>query len=249
MALKRAEARKLALRSLMLQVLLNYHTMQGGGYLFALWPWLRKTDPTGKRMQASANYLNAHPVLAALAVGAMRRRLEDGDMEKDPAAFAQWQTELCGPLGVIGDTLIWDRWKPLLFSAAVLVMILFPSPPVWMATAAVCLLLYNVPLYALRVWGVEEGYRRGADVLSILAHPHFARARRVLTLTGALVTGLVFATALTYTVSQSLLWAGQFLLAFSITLLGIRRRWSITWSLLLALLVVFIMPQFVKGIR
>jgi mannose/fructose/N-acetylgalactosamine-specific phosphotransferase system component IID len=246
MALKRSEARRLAVRSLFLQVLLNYHTMQGGGYLFALWPWLRQTDPSGKRALASASYLNAHPVLAALAIGAMRRRIEDGDVEKDPEAFAEWQTALCGPLGVVGDTLIWDRWKPLLFSLVVLVMICFPTLTVWIITAAACLLLYNVPLYYLRLWGVREGYKLGTDVLTIVNYPAFARARKVLTIIGAFVTGALFAAGFMRSVSETLITGGQFLLAFSITLLGVRRRWSIAWTLLVALLAVFILPQFIR---
>ena len=246
MALMHSEARRLAIRSLLLQVLLNYHTMQGGGYLFALWPWLRQTDPSGKRALASASYLNAHPVLAALAIGAMRRRLEDGDVEKDPQGFAEWQTALCGPLGVVGDTLIWDRWKPLLFSLAVLVMVCFPTLNVWLVTATLCLLLYNIPLYYLRLWGVREGYRLGADVLSVVNRPAFARARRILSFIGAFVTGALFAAGFMRSVSETLITGGQFLLAFSIALIGVRRRWNIAWTLLVTLLAVFILPQFIR---
>ena len=248
MALAHGEARRLAVRSLFLQVLLNYHTMQGGGYLFALWSWLRKSDPTGKRTPAAASYLNAHPVMAALAIGALRRRIEDGDIEKDPDEFAEWQLSLCGPLGIVGDGLIWDRWKPLLFSVSVLVLICFPSLSVWMVTAAICLLLYNIPLYLLRVWGVEEGYRLGAKVLTALAHPEFSKFRKILTAIGAAVAGGLFAAGLFSTMSGSLLWAGQFLLAFSITLLFSRRQWNITWVVLLALLAALILPQFVRAV-
>ncbi|HEY3295829.1 MAG TPA: PTS system mannose/fructose/sorbose family transporter subunit IID [bacterium] len=249
MALARGEARRLAVRSLFLQVLLNYHTMQGGGYLFALWPWLRQTGQSPQRVKVSADYLNAHPVLAAFAVGALRRRLEEGDLEKDPQAFAEWQTELCGPLGMVGDSLIWDRWKPLLFSLAVLVMLCFPTLHVWMAVAASSLLLYNLPLFYLRVWGVEEGYRLGTDVLSVLNRSAIARARRVLGVTGAVLAGLLFAVAFDRTLSDSMFYCGQFLLAFSVVLLLTRRQWLITWSVLFALLAVFLLPQFVRALH
>lgn len=251
MPLAPGEAKRLAVRSLFLQVLLNYHTMQGGGYLFALWPWLRKTEQDQQCVQASGDYLNAHPVLAAFAIGALRRRLEEGDFQKDPQAFAEWQTALCGPLGMVGDALIWDRWKPLLFSLGVLVMLCFPSMPlpVWIGVAVGCLLMYNVPLFWVRVWGVKEGYRLGTDVLSVLSRPAVARARRYLSVLGALLAGALFAVALVRSASDSLFCAGQFLLAFSVTFLATRWRWSITWSLLFALLAVFLLPQFVRGLR
>lgn len=180
MALGVGEARRLAVRSLFLQVLLNYRTMQGGGYLFTLWPWLRKSGQSAENVNAAAEYLNAHPVLASLAVGAMRRRIEDGDVQRDPVEFAQWQNSICGPLGVVGDALIWDRWKPLLFSLGVMILLWSPSLTVWAAVAAGLLLVYNVPLFLLRTWAVRRGYELGANVLDALAHPLFQKSRPVL---------------------------------------------------------------------
>ena len=248
MALATGEARRLAVRSLFLQVLLNYHTMQGGGYLFALWPWLRRTGQSTERVQVSSDYLNAHPVLAAFAIGALRRRLEEGDFEQNPAAFAEWENELCGPLGMVGDALIWDRWKPLSFALGVLILLCIPTFHAWIAVAAGCLLLYNVPLFWLRVWAVNEGYRLGTDVLTVLSRPSFARVRRILGIIGALLAGALFSLAFMRMLSGSLLAAGQFMMAFSLTYLLTRSRWSIIWALVVSLLVIFLLPQFVSAL-
>lgn len=231
MALKRGEAALLATRALLLQVLLNYRTMQGGGYLFTLWPWLQRTHAQPAEVRACGNYLNAHPVLAALAVGALRKRVEERDAERDPDAFAEWQNTLCGPLGVVGDALIWDRWKPLLFALGVLLMLWSPTLEMWTGVAAGTLLLYNVPLFYLRVWGVREGYRLGTGVLVALQNPLFVKLRRGLSIAGALTAGLLLAVAIMRTGTDSLLVGAQFLVAFALALLGLRLRWSLTWLL------------------
>ncbi len=249
MALTRGEAWTLAARSLLLQVLLNYRTMQGGGYLFTLWPWLRKTRTKAPEVRACGNYLNAHPVLATLAIGALRRRVEERDTEQDPAAFAEWQNTLCGPLGVMGDALIWDRWKPILFSLGVFVMLWRPTLETWYSVAVGTLLLYNLPLIYLRVWGVRAGYRLGADVLLALQRPLFSRVRRILSIAGAITAGLLLAGGLVRTATDSLLPGGQFLVAFAAALLGIRLRWSLTWLIFVSIGVAILLPFAVSWLQ
>jgi len=242
MPLSRDEARHLAARSLLLQVLLNYRTMQGSGYLFALWPWLRRSESSSVRVKACADYLNAHPVFGALAIGAMRRRIEEGDVERDPTEFGKWQESLCGPLGMVGDSLIWDRWKPLLFSLGVLLLLWFPAIEVWAGVAIGCLLLYNVPLVRLRVWAVSEGYRLGGNVLEALGHPLVGRLRKGLSIAGACVAGLLLASGVLQSGSTAWSAAAQFAVAFALMLLAVSRRWGILWSLLLALGAALLVP-------
>jgi mannose/fructose/N-acetylgalactosamine-specific phosphotransferase system component IID len=237
MALSTSEARRLALRSLLLQVLLNYRTMQGGGYLFALWPWLRSSKIEGTRVKTCGDYLNAHPVMASLAIGALRRQVEDGVDERDPEGFRLWQSSLCGPLGTVGDTLIWDRWKPLVFATGALILLGLQSTAAWWTVAAVGLLLYNLPLWYARIWGVREGYRLGGSVLEALSHPLFGRLRASLNLAGAVVAGLLIAAGLLSTSHTGTLAPIQYLLAFAVMIGAARLRWPVTWSLLLALAV------------
>jgi mannose/fructose/N-acetylgalactosamine-specific phosphotransferase system component IID len=253
MALSLGESRRLAVRALFLQVLLNYRTMQGGGYLFTLWPWLRKHHSSPGQINASADYLNAHPVLAALAIGAMRRRIEDGAVEKDPAEFAQWQNALCGPLGIMGDALIWDRWKPLLFSLGVVILLWSYSLTVWAGVAAGLLLAYNLPLFFLRTWAIRTGYSLGSNVLDALSHPLFQKSRRILSFAGVVVTGILLAEGfLTVGIMHdgriSLFHGAQFLAAFGVMLAGVRRNWNVIWSLLLALGAALAFPLFFGSI-
>jgi PTS system mannose-specific IID component len=246
MPLTPRECRRLALRSLCLQVLLNYRTMQGGGYLFSLWPWLRQSQADRRRVEASGGYLNAHPVLAALAIGALRRRLEEGDYEKDPAAFTAWQTGLCGPLGMIGDALIWDRWKPLVFSLGVLILLLVPTIDAWLITAPILLLLYNVPIFTLRMRGVATGYALGERVLEALGNPVIGKVRTLLTGSGLILSGLLFAAGLVTSGHTASLHAVQFSLAFLLMLIGVRRQWPFAVSLLIALSGTILLPVLLK---
>lgn len=231
MALSARETFGLAWRLLLLQVPLNYRTMQGGGYLFALWPWLRKGEHRSSRVRAASGFLNAHPVTAALALGALRRRLENGDAETHEEELAQWMQSLCGPLGMVGDALIWDRWKPLVFAAGALVMAISPSCGVWLVVALTCLLVYNAPLSYARVWGIREGYRLGASVLSALNRPVFPALRNYLSVAGAVLAGLMFGFLFMTGSRIKTIAALQFLAAFGLTWLGIRRR-GLRWYVL-----------------
>ena len=254
MALNRIETIRLTCRSLFLQAMLNYRTMQGPGYLYALWPWLRNAKRSSQEIRASADYLNAHPVLATLAIGALRRRIENGDVQKNPDEFSKWQTELCGPLGTIGDQLIWDRWKPLIFGLGVLILMWKPSLGPWLGVAVGSLLLYNVPLIWLRYWGIREGYRLGERVLESLDRPRTLIAlRRSLGVAGATVAGGLLASGflragLMHDQKFSLFHPIQFLRAFGVTLAGFRRRWPILWTLFLGLGTATLLPLFMGSL-
>ena len=56
-----------------------------------------------------SRYFNAHPYLAGVAVGALTRAELDG---VDPARIERFRTALAGPLGSVGDRLVWASWLP-----------------------------------------------------------------------------------------------------------------------------------------
>jgi len=222
-ALSKRETCRLTRRLLLLQVLLNYRSMQGEGYLYALWPWLRRSESRAPRVQAAAGFLNAHPVMASLAVGALRRRIEDGDAESRADELTSWKDSLCGPLGMVGDALIWDIWKPLIFALGALILLLTRSPAAWVIVAAICVLTYNAPLAWARHWGVREGYRLGASVLSTLNHPLFSALPKYLGRAGAVAAGLLVGISLMAGSRMQLMGAAQFIVGFGLTWFALRR--------------------------
>jgi mannose/fructose/N-acetylgalactosamine-specific phosphotransferase system component IID len=229
-ALSERETCRLTRRLLLLQVLLNYRSMQGEGYLYALWPWLRRSESRALRVRAAASFLNAHPVMASLALGALRRRIEDGDAE-----LTSWKDSLCGPLGMVGDSLIWDLWKPLIFALGALVLLLVPTPAAWVIVAATCLLIYNAPLAWARHWGVREGYRLGTAVLSALNRPLFSALPKHLGRVGAVAAGLLVGISLLAGSRMQLVPAAQFVIGFGLTWLGLRRRIPLLYILPVAM--------------
>ena len=158
-------------RLLAVQGAWNYETLLGNGIGFSVEPALRRL-PGGKDGEAyraalarESQYFNAHPYLASVAVGALARAELEGAA---PERIERFRTALCGPLGALGDRLVWATFLPLCSFAALVVFGSGGSP---LATVLTFLILYNVGHLGLRIWGLEAGWRRGLNVAQSLGHP------------------------------------------------------------------------------
>jgi PTS system mannose-specific IID component len=137
--------------------------MIGSGFAFALLPVLKRLyADDGKKMrealQRHSEHFNAHPYLADLGLGAACRMEEEG---RDPEEIRRFKLAVRGPLGSMGDALIWVGWRPATVLAA-LVLALAGLPPWW--TVAFFLVTYNLGHLALRAWGFRVGLERGSQV-------------------------------------------------------------------------------------
>jgi PTS system mannose-specific IID component len=175
------------LRTLAVQGSWNYESMIGNGIAFAVEPALRLLPggPGGEAYRAAlarqGGYFNAHPYLASVAIGALARAELDGER---PETIERFRTACCGPLGSVGDRLVWAGWLPLCALLALAAFGLGTSP------AGVVLLFlgsYNAGHVALRVWGLRAGYQQGLRVAGALGTPllrqgpaHLARATALL---------------------------------------------------------------------
>lgn len=166
----------------------NYDRMLGIGAGVAAEPLLRslRNGPDGAAYRAavarSASFFNAHPYLAGLAVGAAARAEQDG---APPAQIERLRTALIGPLGALGDRLVWAGWLPLLASAALAAVALGAG---WIAIAGF-LVVYNAGHIALRWWALYEGWTLGARVGAALHAPVLQRSTAWAIPAMALVTG------------------------------------------------------------
>lgn len=158
-----APPRGLVLRSLLVQASWNTRTQIGAGFAWALLPFLRRTrgsDPEAleRAVARHAAPFNAHPYLTPLALSAVARLEAEG---ASPETIDRFKTALRGPLGALGDRLVWARWLPctLLFACAAA---LAGAP--WWAVAGGFLLVYNGGHLALRLWGARVGWQAGRDV-------------------------------------------------------------------------------------
>jgi PTS system mannose-specific IID component len=169
----------------------NYETLIGNGVAFCMEPALRLLPGGrggqlyGEALARHARYFNAHPYFAGVAVGALARAELDGVA---PALIERFRTALAGPLGSVGDRLVWASWLPLC-SLIALGAFGFDARPV--TVVAIFLVLYNLGHLSLRAWGLRVGFQRGLRVSDALAHPLLRRGPQYAGAAASLVAGLV----------------------------------------------------------
>src|SRR5439155_21363918 len=116
-----------------------------------------------------ARFFNAHPYLCGLAVGAAARAEHDG---VPPEQVERLRTALCGPLGSLGDRLVWAGWLPFTSGLALVGVALGLGLPAILGF----LVVYNVGHVALRWWALRAGWTHGARVALALHQPFLQRA-------------------------------------------------------------------------
>ncbi len=188
-----------------IQAAFSYERMLGVGFAYAAEPLLRagglgagaKGGEGGARETAAfraavareSSFFNAHPYLAALAVGAAARAEVNGE---PPERIERLRTALCGPLGSLGDRLIWAGWLPA--CAAVGLLLVALGTGAW--AAAAFLVLYNALHVWLRVWGLRMGWRQGVGVAAALASPALQRLLELVAPVAAVAVGAALPTVL-----------------------------------------------------
>ena len=150
------------LRLLAVQASYTYERMLGIGVGHASVPLLRNvlaTRSARARHEAvarSADFFNAHPYLAGVAVGAEVKAEQDG---ASSAMISRLRIALSGPLGSLGDQLIWAGWVPALVGLAL-------AAATWVGIWAVLaiVVIHNVLRLRLMTWGLDLGLREGLGV-------------------------------------------------------------------------------------
>jgi mannose PTS system EIID component len=187
-ALSRASVVATFVRSFLIQGSWNYRTMIGTGFGWAMLPGLRglfRDRPEAFRdsLIRHTEHFNAHPYLSSVALGATLRLEADG---ADPETVQRFKTAVRGPLGGLGDSLVWATFLPAVSMAALAVYWLgLPGP----AAAAFFLVLYNIGHVGLRAWGFRVGLETGREVGGRLASAHLVHWTRRLRKTSVVVLG------------------------------------------------------------
>ena len=177
-------------RLLAMQGSWNYETLLGNGIAFCVEPALR-TLPGGVHgphfkaaLAREGAYFNAHPYLASVAVGALARAELSG---VNPAHIERFRTALCGPLGSVGDRLVWAGWLPFCSLIGLLCFGLGAGPAAVLVTFFA---LYNAGHLALRAWGLHVGWTHGLKVASALANPVLRQGPAYLSRAAATTAGV-----------------------------------------------------------
>jgi PTS system mannose-specific IID component len=184
------------LRLLAIQASWNYEILIGSGVGFCVEPALRLL-PGGRdgpqyraALARQCQYFNAHPYLAAVAVGALARAELDGEQ---PARIERFRTALCGPLGSVGDRLVWAGWLPFCSLLALGAFGLGAGPA---AVVLIFLGVYNAGHLALRAWGLRVGWEGGMRVAQALANPVLRQGPQYIGRAAALLAGVAIPLAM-----------------------------------------------------
>ncbi|HEX8851443.1 MAG TPA: PTS system mannose/fructose/sorbose family transporter subunit IID [Gemmatimonadaceae bacterium] len=233
---------EMALRLFMIQSAWNYELLLGNGIGFCVEPALRLL-PGGKKgvayreaLARQSQYFNAHPYLAAVAVGSLAR----AELERaEPARIERFRTALCGPLGSVGDRLVWAGWLPACSLLALAAFGLGAGP---VTVVLLFLGLYNAGHVALRAWGLSVGWRRGMRVASALANPVLREGPAHLARAAALVAGVALPLALGRAIGpgRTLLGGSVLVVALMGALAARLPVWLQGWRLALGVLAIWI---------
>jgi len=229
------------LRLLAIQGSWNYETLNGNGIGFCVEPALRllpggvHTPRFKEALARQSKYFNAHPYLASVAVGALARVELDGE----PADKIQrFRTALAGPLGSVGDRLVWAAWLPLCSWVALAVFGLGAGPGIVLLTF---LGFYNAGHLALRAWGLRVGWNRGLRVAQALANPVLRHGPDVIAPVAAFAAGVGVPLALSRVIGPGRGLMGLVLLGAALgALLIVRLHGRVEgWRLALGVLAAF----------
>ncbi len=178
------------LRSMAIQGSWNYEILIGNGIGFSVEPALRAL-PGGvggasyrDALARQTSYFNAHPYLAGLAIGALARVELD---QVEASRIVRFRTALCGPLGSVGDRLVWASWLP---ACSLLGILLFGAGWGVFAVVAGFLVVYNVGHLWLRIWALRAGWTHGLRVANALANPVLQHGPRYIGRVAAVLGGL-----------------------------------------------------------
>ena len=180
----------------------DYERMLGVGVGVAEEPLLRDLGD-GKYRPAvarGAHFFNAHPYLIGLVVGAAARAEHEG---APPDQIERLREALCGPLGSLGDRLVWAGWLPFLSGLTLAAIALGAG---WTAVAAF-LVVYNIGHVALRWWALQAGWTYGTRVSVALHHPVLHRATALLGPAMALAVGAALPLSARFLAWPFLHWA------------------------------------------
>ncbi len=247
-ALPLATRASIFVRLLAIQASWNYEILLGNGVGFCTEPALRLL-PGGKggaayraALARHSQYFNAHPYFAGVAVGALIRAELDAE---SPQRIERFRTALCGPLGSVGDRLVWAAWLPFCSVLALLAFGLGAGP--WFVVGGF-LVLYNIGHLALRGWALHVGLARGLKVAQALGAPVLRQGPQWLSQGAAFVGGAALPVALARLIGSGRALLGGVILAVVVGAVLIARLHGRVegWRLALLVLAGFVLFSIVR---
>lgn len=164
---KRPEIKKTALRSLQLQGVNTYARQQGLGFGYAMIPFLKYLYKDDDKQMSEAllrqtSLFNITPQMVNFVMGLTMAMEEEAakNPEFDKSSINAMKTALMGPMSGLGDAIFWGSLRTI----AIGVGIAFSVTGSIMGPISF-FLIYNIPAFIVRYYGMIIGYTKGLEFL------------------------------------------------------------------------------------
>ena len=223
---------RLYLRSFFVQAGWNYERMIALGFTWILLPLMEKLYPAKEEkkrfLERHLSTFNANPYLAPYAVGAVAKLEEAGASAEEIGKF---KNSLRGPLGALGDNLIWMNLRPALLILGIILV-----STVGAFGALIFWLLYNIHQIYLRARGLFKGYGLGLGVASDLRSVYYPKMVKWISRMGAVFLGIFFVLKFNERILERVENLIIFILMVFISIIGFRKNVNPNYVLLACLL-------------
>jgi PTS system mannose-specific IID component len=223
---------RLYFRSFFVQTGWNYERMIALGFTWILLPLVEKLCPDREErvrfLRRHLSFFNANPYLATYAVGAVAKLEESGAASEEVGKLKE---SLSGPLGALGDNLMWMNLKP-----ALLILGIILTSTSGVLGAVVFWLLYNMHQVYLRGRGLCRGYALGLSVASDLRSSYYSQMVKWIGRMGAVFLGVFFLLKLNERISGRVENLIVFVLIVFLSVFGFRKNINPNYLLLAGVL-------------
>jgi len=208
---------KVFLRSFLIQAVWNYQSMQSIGFCFALSPVGKKLYNSNEKRKEfynrHINFFNAHPYFSSYALGAIAKIEEEQARKENPDydVIDRFKNALIGPLGAIGDQLIWATIKPTSVLIGLIGVVFIVDLQTKVYFIFLLLIIYNIPHIYIRFFGIINGYKKGFEVSKVLNAKNYEMMRDIYGVSGTIVLGIYIGFSLMKYGSINLLDSGFFI--------------------------------------
>lgn len=146
----------------------NYERMEALGYLYAIAPILKKIykDDEDALKESMLRHMAAFNMTVApspfvMGISIAMEELAKKDKDYDVSSINAVKVALMGPLSGIGDTFFWGIFRIL--ACAIAIGFAQEGNPI---APFVLLLLFNIPNFLTRWYGLKLGYKSGTTMLT-----------------------------------------------------------------------------------
>lgn len=226
--ISRLDLFRLYTRSFFVQTGWNYERMMALGFTWILLPLGKKLYPTQEgRKRFLTRHLqgfNANPCLASYALGGVAK-LEEKSASEDE--ILKFKDSLRGPLGALGDNLIWMNLRP-----ALLILGIILASTLGAVGALSFWFLYNIHQVYLRARGVLKGYALGMELVSDLRSEYYPKMIKWVSRMGAIFLGIFFVVESVQRISGDVKNLIIFIFLVFLSIFGFRRNINPNYILL-----------------